>query len=743
MIAKLHNLVAEYMNKTIDLEEWEDIRKKYFKFSYLVFMTLCAHEMNPDCAAHEIEKNIGMNDMIEESILRYVLETPDSRKFIYEVLSIISGYNEIDINCLYQSYMAADFFIMDGKVKFEGGKNNRDILGAYYTQEEFAYEITRKAIEEYLENNRKEKVNELKIADYSCGGGAFLAAACRICSQKGIRADIYGYDVDPIAIMITRYRLRLEKNSGYKILLGNPLLITKNNTEPLEKFKRAEAGRFYSLEMGVVSHGNVMIALGNPPWEKIRFEEKKFLKHYAENQEIGSKAAREEYIRNISEPNKHFYNSLIDDYEKAKRLIKKEECFCKSSSGELNTYAIFTELCRNVVCDSGIVGLIVKSSLLKMPVYRSFFRDMTKTKDLYEVYMFTNQNKIFNIDSREEFSVIFLKKNNTKNLRIALNIERYEQFADREKIELSYDLLNKLNPETGMIPNISHNGELEFLVGIYEKYDTFGMLYPECKFGRLVHLTNHSENIVKQNDKGYIPIYEGKFIELYTAKYATFSGMSENDKYKNKASAKIICDIDGNEYPESRFFIKEEVWNHLARNFNHEGVIAWRSLTSATNRRTMLATVLPLIPTCQSIQILQLPKKEMLHVLALFNSVVFDYIVRLKMAGLDLTQTIIKQIPVPDTKSFEKEIVYMGEKAAIEKHINSRIRMLYASDQRLDDFFADVSVYPIKRNISRKQIIAEIDRLVAFLYGIEEETFHNILHAFGKYYSEEEVEAYF
>lgn len=80
----------------------------------------------------------------------------------------------------------------------------------------------------------------------------------------------------------------------------------------------------------------------------------------------------------------------------------------------------------------------------------------------------------------------------------------------------------------------------------------------------------------------------------------------------------------------------------------------------------------------------------MLHILALFNSVVFDYIVRLKMAGLDLTQTIIKQIPIPDTKSFEKELVYMGE--TIEKHINSRIRMLYASNQRLDNLFADVSI---------------------------------------------------
>ena len=70
--------------------------------------------------------------------------------------------------------------------------------------------------------------------------------------------------------------------------------------------------------------------------------------------------------------------------------------------------------------------------------------------------------------------------------------------------------MNKLNHETGMITNICHNEELEFLVSIYEKYDTFGMRYPECKFGRLIHITNHSESIIKQNDDCYIPIYEGK-----------------------------------------------------------------------------------------------------------------------------------------------------------------------------------------------------------------------------------------
>ena len=141
---------------------------------------------------------------------------------------------------------------------------------------------------------------------------------------------------------------------------------------------------------------------------------------------------------------------------------------------------------------------------------------------------------------------------------------------------------------------------------------------------------------------GYLPIYEGKFIELYTGNYATFKGMNENEKYKNKATAIPIDDVTGTEYPEARFYIKSEIWDNLSKNFHEGYIIAWRSLTSATNRRTMLATLLPLIPTCQSIQILQLDNiDDMLQILVLFNSIIFDYIVRLKMAGLDLTQTII------------------------------------------------------------------------------------------------------
>ena len=99
--------------------------------------------------------------------------------------------------------------------------------------------------------------------------------------------------------------------------------------------------------------------------------------------------------------------------------------------------------------------------------------------------------------------------------------------------------------------------------------------------------------------------------------------------------------------PESRFFIRESKWNKVSRNYHAEYSLYWRSLTSSTNRRTTIATILPHMPTSQSIQLLQ--KRDdyegLLIILSLFNSVIFDYLVKNKLNGIDLTQTIIIQIP--------------------------------------------------------------------------------------------------
>ena len=113
------------------------------------------------------------------------------------------------------------------------------------------------------------------------------------------------------------------------------------------------------------------------------------------------------------------------------------------------------------------------------------------------------------------------------------------------------------------------------------------------------------------------------------------------------------------------------------------------------------------------------------------------------MAGLDLTQTIIKQIPVPDELCYSKFTVFKDIGATIEVHINSRIKELYRSDKRLDELFDNVETYQLQTDKTRKEIIAEIDSLIAILYSIDKDDLIKIALSFTKYYSEQEIERLF
>lgn len=740
MILELRNKVSEYVAKNADIDNWESVREMFGLYSYLAFLCIVTRKIIPVRSLSDVVENALIYKIETKSILEMIKKIKEADSFVVDVIDIISIKEITDIEKLYQDYLCEDFKINEGKVFFENGKNNRDVLGSYYTQKEFAQVITNKAFDDYLSQN--DAYNKLVIADYSCGGSAFLISAYNLCTSLRIEADIYGYDVDPIAVIISRLRFVFNSNKKVRIIiiLGNPLLPCKGDCS--EKFIKAVSGRYYNEKMGIEPVKNVDIILGNPPWEKVRFEEKKFLNHFFLGEDVGTKNNRERLVKSLEKNNLEYYSALISDYDNSKKFFKRSEWFKKSSCGEINTYALFTELCTKLIKPSGIVSLIVKSSLVKMQVYKVFFEELINGSGLYNIFLFTNQNKIFSIDSREEFSVIYLSSCKTRKLEIALNLSNYNEMKNCRMISVSCKDLNLINRETGMIPNIKNIEDLQFLIKMSSDNKTFGEVYNECRFGRLVHLTNHSEMIKNNIEPGYLPIYEGKFIELYTSKYATYRGMRFEEKYRNKASAKLILNPESNEYPESRYFIEEQTWNNISKHFEKTIAVMWRSLTSATNRRTMIATIMPLVPTCQSIQILQLKdERQMLHILALFNSIIFDYIVRLKMVGLDLTQTIIKQVPVPDLEQYDVCKEYKRVNATFSEHIISRLKVLYQDDERLSKIFKNYKTYDVTGN--RKEIISDIDHIVANLYRINDDELKKIAQSFNSFYSKNELATYF
>lgn len=709
---------------------------------------------------------------LHERLPNFFTDYNTSKILDSEDLDLIQNMSrdDFDYSIVYQNLLSLDIYFNNNTYEIINDNHFRNNLGAYYTPDWLSYELTQDTLKDYLLLNYKidmfdshyqedalNVIKHLKVSDLSSGSGSFIIAYLRVIKSnfdisssflEDILHNIYAIDVDPVALSILKYNIyKYFKISPINIntILGNPLL--KSNTKVEDKFYYFSEGRIYNPALGfdekLHPEQGYDLILGNPPWEKIRFEERAFLKSsYPKISEISQKNKREIEIKKIYSADFNYYLEFKNDYANLKSKQNINSLLDYSLKGELNTYNLFYELGIKLLSKTGMIGALVKASMIKTSANKKIFGALLNSNMLRCIMMFKNSKKIFGIDSREEFSFIISSvSNDTPFFDFFVNITNEIELLNKEQncITLSRNDLYALNPETCMIPNLKTIEELQLLLKLYKENNVFSKEFKDIKFGRLVHLTNHSDYI-STTPGDTVPIYEGKFLELYDSMFSTFRGVSLDDRLKAKAQA--IIQQSPKKIPESRFFIDKSFWEKLSKNFSTDYIIAWRSLTSTTNRRTMLASVIPFMPTSQSIQFLQVNShKEIIIILSLFNSIIFDYLVRLKMPGIDLTQTVIKSIPVPKIDDFDKKIVFKGISATYYEHINSRIKFLYKNDSRMDSLFTtNFYNYECKE---RKQCISEIDILIAQLYKFNSHEIKKIASFFDAYYSHKELDLYF
>lgn len=163
--------------------------------------------------------------------------------------------------------------------------------------------------------------------------------------------------------------------------------------------------------------------------------------------------------------------------------------------------------------------------------------------------------------------------------------------------------------------------------------------------------------------------------------------MSADERYQAKASARRQPGdsfVAPKPAPECRYFIDKKFWESFLDRYDQPYSLCWRSLTSPTNQRTMIASIIPSMPTCQSVQLLQTtPVEDLLMILALFNSKVFDFFVRLKMGGIDLTQSVVRQIPVPFREAWNSMVTLHGVDYTALDAVRALERLLYRNEPDL------------------------------------------------------------
>ncbi|MFQ5401576.1 MAG: Eco57I restriction-modification methylase domain-containing protein, partial [Anaerolineae bacterium] len=225
-------------------------------------------------------------------------------------------------------------------------------------------------------------------------------------------------------------------------------------------------------------HGGFDVVLGNPPWERIKLQEKEW---FASRDEAiaaaRNAAARRRLIAQLPQSNP----ALYADFMAAKRAAEGASHFVRNSGryplcgrGDVNTYTIFAELARQALSGTGRAGIIVPSGIATDDTTKYFFQDLMETGTLVSLYDFENRMKIFPaVDSRMKFCLLTLTGADRPAAEGAQFVFFALETADLRDAERRFTLsaadIALLNPNTRTCPIFRSRRDTELTKAIYRR----------------------------------------------------------------------------------------------------------------------------------------------------------------------------------------------------------------------------------------------------------------------------------
>jgi hypothetical protein len=391
----------------------------------------------------------------------------------------------------------------------------------------------------------------------------------------------------------------------------------------------------------------------------------------------------------------------------------------KKTGSDINLYKLFTEQCYRLLREGGQCGIVIPSGIytdLGAKGLRDLLFNQTRVTGLF---CFENRKAIFEgVDSRFKFVVLtFEKGGSTAQFPAAFmrhDVEELASFPQIGALELYVPLIRRLSPDSHSI--MEFKSELD--VQIAEKMLKFPLLGNEIKgawnvsFTSEFHMTSDSELFKIEPGKGKYPLYTGKMIHQFNAYF---------------------------DQPNYWVIEKEGRAAALGRRQDHGQLLdyqayrlGFRDIARNTDERTMISTIIPQtfhgnkLPT---IRVFDEEGKRLissfvqLFICAVWNSFVLDWMLRQKVTTT-LNFFYIHQLPVPRFDQGMSEFDSLTKRAAL----------LICTSPEFDDLAKEVGLDSHKQAVinptERARLRAELDGLVAHLYGLSESEFAHVLSAF-------------
>jgi len=478
----------------------------------------------------------------------------------------------------------------------------------------------------------------------------------------------------------------------------------------------------------VMADGGFDGIITNPPWETFQPDAKEFFSDYSNfvtKKKMDIKEFQRELKRLLREPEVMeawlAYQSRFNHQRNFFRFAPQYQNQVPIIDGkrhgkDVNLFKLFLEQSFQLLRPGGQCGIVMPSGIYTdlgaMKLREMLFAHST----IHGLFCFENREDIFeNVDSRFKFVVLtFEKGGHTEQFPAAFMrhaVAELTRFPTEGAVNISVKLVKRLSPDSLSVMEFKNESDIH----VAEKMLAHPLLGDSSVAGwrmelhREFNMTDDAPLFQKEEGPNSVPLFEGKMIWHFSHTLAEPRFWVDAKKGRRALLGR---------QPDANQKIGYQKYR-----------LAYRSVASNTNERSMVATVIPPSFTGNSLNICEnLDCVTQLFCVAVLDSFAIDWLLRQKVTT-NINMFFVYQLPVPRLTAANTAFGSIVKRAA----------QLICTTPEFDTLAKEVSA-ALKLPISalngvteaaaRIRIRAELDGLIGHLYALTESEFTHILTTF-------------
>lgn len=514
--------------------------------------------------------------------------------------------------------------------------------------------------------------------------------------------------------------------------------------------------------------GGFDAVVGNPPWDVLEFEEVPWFAN--RDSTIASEksgAKRKSRIMELKKQSSDLWVSYqvasgrMDD---AARMARTSGLYESLNKGKLNLFKLFVERAHSLLNNWGVVGLLIPSGIASDHSSSEFFSSMLSSSRLRCVIDFFNKRydgSLFfpDVYYRFKFSVYVAAGDGRSftETDFGFFIRSVAEIVDPERVfPIGAEEIALINPNTGTAPIFRSRRDKNITTKIYGFHpvlvNRFGKSEAVPSWSlRCVQMLNMTTSSAQFRDRHeletkenawpvggglfqsaageWVPLYEGKMVQAFDHR-ASDIVLAAANVFRSGQGSDLTEEEhhDPGRLPTPRYWVKSSDTGWDAPT---DWSLAMKDVTSVTNARTTITTIIPRYGAGHTLPVLFPGKgddrasyvRSAPLLLANFNCVVLDYLARQKVHGNHLAWYLVEQLPFISPAEYGRDF---GSKTAGDIVREAVLELIYTAHD-LAPFARDMGhvdsqgevLAPFAWDEARRlNLRAKLDALYFILYGV-------------------------